>query len=62
LIHHFNKAGTTFSGSAKIKDLASVMIEIEACEDNMLIPYRIFVLKKDKAFSYEKEVHVYFVK
>jgi hypothetical protein len=28
----------------------------------MLIPYRIFVLKKDKAFSYEKEVHVYFVK
>lgn len=62
LIHHFNKEGKSYSGSGKIRDLASVLMEIVRLTDNEMRPYRLFILKKDKAIAEEKELHQYFVK
>lgn len=58
LIHHFNKWGKTYSWSAKIKDLSNVLINIYFMIDIFDMPYRLFVLDKDKAFWQKKILHI----
>lgn len=59
LIHHFNKWGKEYSGSAKLRDLCNITIEIRPATDKNGEKYRIFELSKDKAHIEVIQCHCY---